>query len=168
MIRPLRALQGASNDQDEGEEFKNWDVVVPGQVVSVEKGNMRGHGTYVENEGSEILIASVAGFVDRVNKLISVKPLKSRYHAEVGDVVVGRIREVGEKRWKVDINARQDAVLQLSAINLPGGEQVYSLVSRIIFFHQVSFPCFSVFMLLNRFPLLQNFMSHPKSWFGVN
>jgi exosome complex component RRP4 len=36
-------------------------------------------------------------------------------------VVVGRILELGQKRWKVDIKARQDAVLMLSSINLPGG-----------------------------------------------
>ena len=37
----------------------------------------RGHGTINGKEGQ--LIASVAGVVDKVNKLISVKPLKSRY-----------------------------------------------------------------------------------------
>lgn len=46
---------------------------------------------------------------------------KSRYVGEVGDVIVGRITEVGNKRWKVDVNARQEAVLQLGSINLPGG-----------------------------------------------
>jgi exosome complex component RRP4 len=41
----------------------------------------------------------------------------------VGDVVVGRVVEVGDKRWRVDINSRQDAILQLSSIILPGGAQ---------------------------------------------
>jgi len=36
-------------------------------------------------------------------------------------LVVGRITEVGPKRWKVDIASRQDAVLHLASINLPGG-----------------------------------------------
>jgi exosome complex RNA-binding protein Rrp4 len=36
----------------------------------------RGHGTYMEEEK---LHASVAGVVERVNKLICVKPLKTRY-----------------------------------------------------------------------------------------
>jgi exosome complex component RRP4 len=40
---------------------------------------------------------------------------------DVGDVVVGRITEVGQSRWRVDVNGRQDAVLQLGAVNLPGG-----------------------------------------------
>ena len=40
----------------------------------------------------------------------------------VGDVVVGRITEVGQKRWKVECGARLDSQLQLSSVNLPGGE----------------------------------------------
>ena len=46
-----------------------------------------------------------------------------RYTGEVGDLVVGRISTVDAKRWKVNINAQRDAVLQLSSINLPGGVQ---------------------------------------------
>ena len=41
-------------------------------------------------------------------------------------MLVGRVGEVAGKRWKVDINARQAAVLMLSAVNLPGGIQVSS------------------------------------------
>jgi exosome complex component RRP4 len=64
-----------------------------------------------------------------------------RYNPEVGDLVIGRITEVRillvlvsarhnerskvqPRRWKVDANARQDAVLMLSSVNLPGGVQV--------------------------------------------
>ena len=47
-----------------------------------------------------------------------------RFNGEIGDVVVGRIIELGPKRWKVDIKGRQEAVLLLSSINLPGGIQV--------------------------------------------
>ena len=46
-----------------------------------------------------------------------------RYTGEIGDVVVGRITEVAQKRWKVDVAARQDAILMLSSVNLPGGVQ---------------------------------------------
>ncbi|KAG8447606.1 hypothetical protein GDO86_014930 [Hymenochirus boettgeri] len=45
-----------------------------------------------------------------------------RYNGEVGDVVVGRITEVQQKRWKIDTKSRLDSVLLLSAVNLPGGE----------------------------------------------
>ena len=36
----------------------------------------------------------------------------------------GRARQVAGKRWVVDLNARQEATLQLSSVNLPGGVQV--------------------------------------------
>lgn len=38
----------------------------------------------------------------------------------MGDVVVGRVTELQQSKWKVDIAARQDAALQLGAVNLPG------------------------------------------------
>lgn len=50
--------------------------------------------------------------------------LGDRYTPEVGDLVIGRIVEVGPSRWRVDANARQDAILMLSSVNLPGGIQV--------------------------------------------
>ena len=57
------------------------------------------------------------------SRLVYVKPLKARYHPEVGDVVVGRIVSVENKKWRVDVNAAHYANLLLTAINLPGGEQ---------------------------------------------
>lgn len=45
------------------------------------QGYLRGHGTYVEegkNGGPPRLLACVAGVVERVNKLVSVRPIKSR------------------------------------------------------------------------------------------
>eukprot|EP01102_Stenamoeba_stenopodia_P002024 TRINITY_DN11812_c0_g1_i1.p1 TRINITY_DN11812_c0_g1~~TRINITY_DN11812_c0_g1_i1.p1 ORF type:complete len:304 (-),score=54.71 TRINITY_DN11812_c0_g1_i1:49-960(-) len=96
----------------------NIQHAVPGSTIAAEAGFLRGHGTYVTDNN---LCATVSGVVERVNKLISVRPLKARYTAEVGDVVIGRITEVGQKRWRVDINSRQDGILMLSSVNLPGG-----------------------------------------------
>ncbi|KAL3901804.1 MAG: hypothetical protein SGCHY_000333 [Lobulomycetales sp.] len=100
--------------------LENSSAVLPGQVVTSDTQYMRGHGTFSLGDS---LVASVAGYVHRVNKLVSVSPARSRFNGEIGDVVVGRITSVGQKRWKVDINARQDAVLLLSSVNLPGGVQ---------------------------------------------
>ncbi|RHZ59518.1 hypothetical protein Glove_363g5 [Diversispora epigaea] len=93
-------------------------VVTPGEVIAKDTQYMRGHGTYLDE--NETHLASVAGVVERVNKLITVRPLNTRYTGNIGDLVIGRITEVSNKRWKVDINSRQDAVLLLSAIHLPG------------------------------------------------
>lgn len=84
----------------------------------------RGHGTVVATvKGADYLIASVTGMVEKVNKLISVQPSTTRYSPEIGDIVVGRVAEVADKRWKLDINARQNASLLLSSVNLPGGQR---------------------------------------------
>jgi exosome complex component RRP4 len=80
----------------------------------------RGHGTYIASSSTEI-IATVAGTVQKTNKLLSVQPLRARYTPEIGDLVVGRIIEVQSKRWRVDVGAPVLAGLPLSAINLPGG-----------------------------------------------
>ncbi|KXZ41279.1 hypothetical protein GPECTOR_582g639 [Gonium pectorale] len=83
-------------------------------------GFLRGHGTQVV-DGK--LVATVCGVVERVNKLIYVKTLNSRYNAEQGDVVVGRVADIAGKAWRVDLKSRQEAKLLLSAVHLPGGIQ---------------------------------------------
>jgi exosome complex component RRP4 len=114
-VRPPAAAQ-----PERGELSVHGTWVTPGEELCEEVGFLRGHGTYVKDG---MLVAAVAGLVERVNKLVSVRPYKARYAGEVGDVVVCRVAEVGAKRWKVDVNARQKGVLLLSSINLPGGEQ---------------------------------------------
>jgi exosome complex component RRP4 len=117
-------------------------LYVPGEIITRESGFLRGHGTYVSeqhtvdqdgegesnptnnnNKASNILIASVAGEIERVNRLISIRPLKSRYSGEVGDLVIGRVTTVDSKRWKVDICGQRDGHLQLSSVTLPDGDQ---------------------------------------------
>ncbi|KAL4767452.1 IEC3 subunit of the Ino80 complex, chromatin re-modelling-domain-containing protein [Aspergillus nidulans var. acristatus] len=95
-------------------------IITPGEVVTNDPQWMRGHGTYTSPLSTSI-IATVAGTVQKTNKLLSVQPLRARYTPEIGDLVVGRIVEVQSRRWKVDVAAPLLAQLPLSAINLPGG-----------------------------------------------
>ena len=52
--------------------------VVPGQPITSEPGFLRGHGTYYSNEGKDaneqqqMLIAANAGYLLRVNKVITI------------------------------------------------------------------------------------------------
>lgn len=112
------------NDDMEAAADEDDDVriAVAGTSIASSHVFMKGHGTFLSTNSDEIL-SSMCGTVERVNKLISVRPARSRYAAEVGDLVIGRVTEVGPKRWKVDINAKTDSALQLSSINLPGGIQ---------------------------------------------
>ena len=81
--------------------------VIPGQQIIVDKGFLKGHGTYTddsndfENNGPN-LFACVPGQIERVNKLVTVKPIKCRYIGAIGDLIVGRITSIENKRWKVD------------------------------------------------------------------
>lgn len=54
----------------------NVQLVLPGDVLSDDPTSMRGHGTFLLDGR---IVASVAGIVERIGKLISVRPLKSRY-----------------------------------------------------------------------------------------
>lgn len=94
---------------------------LPGERVCDDSEYMQGHGTQkVDNA----IVSSVYGGLRTINKLISVVPVNIlRYNGEVGDVVVGRITEVGNKKWRVDINSKVEATLQLSAINILGEAQ---------------------------------------------
>ncbi|KAM4065621.1 exosome complex component rrp4 [Hirsutella rhossiliensis] len=111
--KPRRA--SLDDDDDEAHE-----ILTPGSVITSNPQWMRGHGTYVPPNSSSIT-SSLAGILTRTNKLLSVRPLRARYTPEIGDLVVGRIAEVQARRWRVDVAAAQLAVLQISAVNLPGG-----------------------------------------------
>ncbi len=119
----------ARRNEDEDEDAPDTSsvpearLVAPGDVITRDAGFMRGHGTYVGSAADGApLLSSVAGVVQRVNKLVSVAAPKTKYQAEIGDVVVGRVTEVQQRRWKVETNSRLDSVLLLSSVNLPGGE----------------------------------------------
>lgn len=89
--------------------------------VNLEDNILKGHGTY--DLGGELL-ATQCGVVERVNALVRIRPLKSRYiRPEIGDIVVGRVIEIAPKRWRIDINFTQDAILMLSSMNTPDGIQ---------------------------------------------
>jgi exosome complex component RRP4 len=99
---------------------RNTTIITPGQTVTDDPQWMRGHGTFAADESSEIR-STLAGTLQKTNKLLSVVPLRARYTPEIGDLVIGRIVEVQSRRWKVDVAAPLLANLLLSSINLPGG-----------------------------------------------
>ena len=48
-------------------------LVTPGEPIPADPGCLRGHGTLQREDGT--LIATVAGVIERVNKLVSVRPI---------------------------------------------------------------------------------------------
>lgn len=118
-------------------------LATTGQAIASATTFMRGHGAYLgstissstlhdgKSSRTPMIYSSLCGVIHKTNKLISVTSLKSRYSPEVGDLVIGRITDLqpGNKKWKVDIQSRQDSNLLLSSINLPGGIQRRKLES---------------------------------------
>lgn len=114
--KALEALEYLSSKAN-----SNASVTVADTIpVNYEDGVLKGHGT-AENDGE--VVATLCGVVERVNKLIYVRTLRARYKPEIGDIIVGRVIEVAPKRWRLEINFSQDAVLMLSSMNLPDGIQ---------------------------------------------
>ena len=54
---------------------------------------------------------------------MTVTPFRSPYKPEIGHVIIGRVISVNKKSWDVDIYAQRYGTLNLTAINLPRGEQ---------------------------------------------
>ncbi|KAL3960849.1 hypothetical protein ACCO45_005966 [Purpureocillium lilacinum] len=107
MRAPKRRRASLDDDDDDGADAD--EILTPGSVITSNPQWMRGHGTYVPPNSTDIT-SSLAGTLTKTNKLLSI-----------GDLVVGRIVEVQARRWRVDVAASQLAILQISAINLPGG-----------------------------------------------
>ncbi|MEW5298223.1 MAG: hypothetical protein WDW36_001370 [Sanguina aurantia] len=123
VVRPFQHQfpPGLKNEEDFNMDDGGIHVCIGDVIDTGDQADfLRGHGTHVVNGQ---LVATVCGVVQRVNKLITVAALRSRYKAQQGDVVVGRVTEVAGKRWRIDINSSQEAHLLLSAVNLPGGIQ---------------------------------------------
>lgn len=94
---------------------------LPGEKICDEEDFVRGHGT---NKKEDYIVSTVFGNPVLINKLLSVHPVYNlRYTPEVGDVVVGRVTEIGNKKWRVDINSKTEVSLSLTSITLPGTVQ---------------------------------------------
>ncbi|KAL3647915.1 exosome non-catalytic core subunit rrp4 [Castilleja foliolosa] len=114
--RALEQLESLSSKAN-----SDASVIVADDIsVNYEDAILKGHGT---GEMDGRVVATLCGVVERVNKLVYVRALRARYKPEIGDIIIGRVVEVAPKRWKLEINFSQDAVLMLSSMNLPDGIQ---------------------------------------------
>ncbi|XP_058738760.1 exosome complex component RRP4 homolog [Vicia villosa] len=118
-IQKLR-LNKAMKSLSSNVNFDDTVTIADSISVNREEGVLKGHGTS-DLDGE--IVSTLCGTVQRVNKLVYVRPLSSRYKPEVGDIVIGRVVEVAQKHWKLDINCSQNACLMLSAMNMLDGVQ---------------------------------------------
>ena len=120
IVRPNRPVDPIGT----ASRLSHVPITTPGSKIPTEDLSVRARGTLLSStQNGTLLTATVSGVISRVNKLVMVMPLRARYVPETGDVVIGRVLELGGMRWKLDINSTRSAFLLLSAVNLPGGVQ---------------------------------------------
>ncbi|RLE57767.1 MAG: RNA-binding protein [Thermoprotei archaeon] len=91
--------------------FKHRQLVLPGELLA--------EGNYVPSgaayaEGNKIYASAVGLAELREKNIVHVISLSSVYTPRVGDVVVGKVIEIGLTGWYVDINAPYLAFLPVS------------------------------------------------------
>lgn len=88
------------------------EIVVPGDLLAI-SGKKAGPGTY--SEGGKIF-ASQLGIKTVRQDSISVVPLSGQYIPVRGDLVVGKIVDIGASNWLVDINSPYPAPLHVNEV----------------------------------------------------
>lgn len=102
-------------------------ILLPGNLICTAEGYIRGHGTNIQDNE---ITSALYGRVQHINKLVTVNPCFSfKYSPEIGDVVIGRVVQIFNKKWRINTNSKVETTLALSAINLPGVMQRRKLES---------------------------------------
>ncbi|XP_074274176.1 exosome complex component RRP4 homolog [Silene latifolia] len=119
-IRLQRALDTLHSVSSKSLSDASVTVADPIPVNLHDSSILKGHGT-LDLDGE--LISTNCGIVERVDRLVYVRSTKSRYIPETGNVIVGRVVEVAQKVWKVDVNAYHEGSLMLASVTLLDGIQ---------------------------------------------
>jgi len=96
--------------------FETREIVTPGDLLA-EDDYVAGDNTYKEENK---IYATRVGLVQYENRRVSVVALKAFYVPSVGDMVIGKVVEIGLGSWIIDIRAPYPALLRASdAFNRP-------------------------------------------------
>ena len=87
-------------------------LVIPGDLVA-EKDFVPGDNTYSQNKK---LYSSVIGLTEVQGNRTSVIPLKGCYIPVVGDLVIGKVIDIGLSGWILNINSPYPGVLYASEV----------------------------------------------------
>ncbi|KAM0688397.1 Exosome complex component rrp4 [Conglomerata obtusa] len=111
---------------------------IPGDTISANSTLLKGHGTYLKpnqndldnNHKSDVISkeqtvnSSLLGTSLLINKLLTVNPLYPLvYTPHIGDIIIGRVTALYNKKWKLECQSPLETTLHLSSINLPGASQ---------------------------------------------
>ena len=89
------------------------EIVIPSQFLGDSKQFKSGRGTFIENGK---IYAQIMGILQRSDKYLNVIPLKGKYDAIPGDIVIGIVIEALGSSWLVDIKAPYPALLHVNEV----------------------------------------------------
>ncbi len=96
--------------------YERREIVTPGDLLA-EGDYVAGDNTYKEDGKIYATRVGLVGYEDRI---VFVVALKAFYVPSVGDIVIGKVVEVGLGSWIIDIRAPYPALLRASdALNRP-------------------------------------------------
>ncbi len=91
--------------------FRSGSIVTPGDIIA--EGSYKA-GTGISRSDNKFMALYMGIVKIDPDGTINVIPFKNIYIPKVGDIVVGKIRDVGVTSWLVDINSPYPGVLLIS------------------------------------------------------
>jgi len=88
-------------------------AVIPGEVIV--KGNDYLPGDWTEKRGDEI-VALRYGLVEESNRLIKIIPLSGVYQPRMGNIVIGKVKDITFNGWLVEIDASENGFLSVAEV----------------------------------------------------
>jgi exosome complex component RRP4 len=100
------------------------EIVIPSQYLGSTKEYKSGRGTYIDKEDNKIYSQLLGILQISENKnndqkekpYLNVQPIKGKYDAIVGDMVIGIVEEPLSSSWLVNINAPYPALLHVNEV----------------------------------------------------
>lgn len=86
------------------------EIVVPGEVLATGIDYLPAYGTFREEDK---IIAQYLGLVTISGRLLKIVPLRGKYIAKPGDVVIGKITNITMSNWFIDIGTPYEAGLSM-------------------------------------------------------
>jgi len=89
---------------------KEKEIVIPGQDLAKGMDFLPGSGCYREGDN---IVSSSLGIINISNRLIRVIPLSGRYDPKMGDIIIGKVKDMSLHGWFLDTNSAYDGMLSI-------------------------------------------------------
>ncbi|MBD3263043.1 RNA-binding protein [Candidatus Woesearchaeota archaeon] len=90
--------------------IKNRDIVVPGDLLAEGMAYLPSGKAFREDNK---IYAATVGLISIKGRVIKVIPLAGKYMPKKGDVVIGRVTNMGYSGWHLDVNSPYNADLNI-------------------------------------------------------